>query len=330
MHASFRLLPGLFCSALVALAGWGCTSASTSVTEPSAAKCSVNASASPLSFTASGGSGTIEVSAARDCTWTMIAEPSWVVLDGGDRNGQGDAMVAYVVGENAVPAARSGAIVVSTARVELTQAAAPCRFGLSKPRETVGHEGGRLSVDVSTLSGCSWKAEPSHGWIEVRSGASGSGSGTVGLEVSANAGAARTGTVAIGDQTFVVDQDATPPPAPAPPSPAPGPTPAPNPTPAPGPPPPTPSPAPQPPAPPPPPEPVEFWGNVSQLGGKCPNLTFRAAGRTVHTSSETSFRGGKCKDVSNGDTVEVRGFKRTDGAYDAERVTIERDDDDDD
>ena len=43
------------------------------------------------------------------------------------------------------------------------------------------------------------------------------------------------------------------------------------------------------------------------MTGKCPNLTFLVADAMVLVSEDTDFKGGKCKDLSAGDSVTVTG-----------------------
>ena len=79
-----------------------------------------------------------------------------------------------------------------------------------------GKSGGRRgrhvdSVGVAAGAGCSGRRVSNNtGWLTVTSGASGSGNGTVALQCVGQPthGAARTGTVAIGGQTFTVNQAA--------------------------------------------------------------------------------------------------------------------------
>jgi hypothetical protein len=320
----------------------GCSSSKTSVVGPTTtdSKCQVAVTTSPASFTASGGSGTVTISTSRDCTWTVATSTSWVTLSG-DRSGQGEASIEYTVAANPVPSARSGAIVVGSNTVEFSQAPAPCRYTLSRTRDTIGPGGGSLSVDVATLTGCNWTATSRAGWIAVASGRSGNASGTIGLSIAANGGDHRVGEVDVAGQIYTVVQEAVPPPPqvappppppppdppPAPPAPAPAPTPGPTPTPTPPPTPPTtPKPTP-PPVPTPTPgvgEKVEVEGSVSNLSGRCPNLTFAVDGQTIKTDGSTDFDKGNCNHVENSRKVEVEGIRQPGGVILATEVEISR------
>src|SRR2546423_4418897 len=85
----------------------GCTSTQTStgIAEPSSQKCQVQVSNTPSTFPDAGGSGSLTVSATRDCGWSAAATANWVSM--ATTSGQGDATVAYSVAANSVPQPRS-------------------------------------------------------------------------------------------------------------------------------------------------------------------------------------------------------------------------------
>src|SRR5437867_12152485 len=91
-----------------------CSSAETSIAGPTSdTKCQVVAGGSPASFAASGGTGTINVSTSRDCTWTIATSTSWVSL-GDNRSGQGEASIDFTVAANPVTSPWTVSIVVLT------------------------------------------------------------------------------------------------------------------------------------------------------------------------------------------------------------------------
>jgi hypothetical protein len=218
---------------------------SRNVTGPSANRCQPALQPQPSSFGPSGGTGTVAVTVARECTWTANAGAPWIVLTSG-REGQGEGNVGYRVGENPDPVSRRGTIVIEEQTVQLAQEAAPCRFSVSAGETSVGASGGEVRFTIGTHSACGWTAASSAAWASP-SPASGSGNATVVVRVAANSGAARTADVTVAGQRSTVSQQGQGAPPPAPPSPpAPGPAPPPSP-PAPAPPPPTPTPPPTPP-----------------------------------------------------------------------------------
>src|SRR5581483_9067274 len=171
------------CGAAAALAltclAAACTSTqtSTSVTAPTDSRCQISVQNSASSFSSNGGSGTINVTTTRDCTWSAGTDSSWVSFSG-TPSGQGSGSVAYTIAANPAPVSRTGALVVASERVEVTQAAAPCRYALTRAGDSIDSTGGRLSFDVTTLSGCGWTATTGDGWIAIASGQSGNATGT--------------------------------------------------------------------------------------------------------------------------------------------------------
>ena len=300
-----------------ASAACACSSAETSVTSPSPAgsRCQISASATTTTFNAGGGSGTIDVTTARDCSWTVTTDAGWMSI-AGNRGGQGDGTISFSVATNPVPAPRSGAIAVADQQVAVRQDGAPCRFSLSRSADSIGYGGGRLTVDVSTLTGCSWTASASQSWMAITSGQSGNANGTVGLSIAANSGARRVGELHVGGQIYTVTQDA----APAPPAPAPTPAP---PSPAPAPP-----PAPKPPPSPIPSKDVHLDGTALFVSGACPDISFFVDGRRVEANGQTQFKG-KCNDLNGGDHVVVDGKDNGD-VVTATKIELKKKKDDDD
>jgi Putative binding domain, N-terminal/Viral BACON domain len=211
-----------------ALVLWSCGSTSVSVTAPTGSKCQVNAVATAESAPATGTTGTLTVTANRDCTWTASTQASWIALTS-NASGQGDGTVSYRVAENTDPVSRRGMLAVNDAQIPIAQDAAPCRYVVTPASSSVAVGGGSTSVHVDTHSGCAWSAASQSDWIQVTAGGTGSGAGNVSVSVAANSGTgSRTGSVTVAGQsvTFVqAGSDGQPPPTP---SPAPGPTPSPT------------------------------------------------------------------------------------------------------
>ena len=298
----------------------GCTSASTSTTAPSATKCEVSATTSPRSFPYTGGSGSIAVASARECSWTISSDAAWLVLE--RTSGQGEASLPFRIMANDTPNARRGTLALESTRLELAQDAAPCTFHLDNTRVDVNAGAADARIGVTAMSGCAWSARALESWISVTGGASASGTAVVSLSIAANSGPARQGAVMIAEQTITVTQQASgspgpspvPPPSPVPAPPPPSPPPPPNPAPPP-------TPAPPPPPSPPPPAPVEVDGRVSSLRGSCPNLTFVISGTTISADGSTEYRAGNCGKVEEGLRVLVVG-RRQSGGVRAEQIDL--------
>jgi hypothetical protein len=58
--------------------------------------------------------------------------------------------------------------------------------------------------------------------------------------------------------------------------------------------------------------------------GSCPNVSFTADGRNVVASKDTNYSRGKCGDLSNGDTVTLKGTLQIDGSVTAGDIEFNR------
>jgi uncharacterized protein (TIGR03437 family) len=84
-----------------------------------------------------------------------------------------------------------------------------CAFTLGSNSAAFASTGGAGTISVQTGTGCAWTASSSASWVQITSGASGTGPGTVGYSVLANsANAQLTGTIQVAGQTFTVTQAA--------------------------------------------------------------------------------------------------------------------------
>jgi hypothetical protein len=210
--------------------GCGGSSSSSSVTAPSTVRCAVALSADTPMIAASGANGTMSVSVNRECTWQARSEADWISL-ASPATGQGPATLTYVVAENPDASTRRGSISVNEQRLEISQAAAACRFALDGTSHAFGASGGSHVVVITAQAGCSWSARSDVAWVTITSGGAGNGPGSVSMAVAPNTGAARVATLTIAGETYSVIQAAvgqgaptpapptTPAPAPAPPPP---------------------------------------------------------------------------------------------------------------
>jgi len=193
---------------LLMTAAWagGCSSSSQAVTAPSPTKCSVTVAATPTSFQAGGGSGTLSITTSRDCEWSATTNIPWIQL--GDANtGQGDATLSFTVARNADPAARKGSITIASQQIELSQDAAQCVLTVTPPAGVIGAVGGPGTHTVTASSPqCSWTARSEANWMSILDGAQGTGNGQVRYQAQRNSGPARNGTLTIAGQAIVITQ----------------------------------------------------------------------------------------------------------------------------
>jgi hypothetical protein len=74
--------------------------------------------------------------------------------------------------------------------------------------------------------------------------------------------------------------------------------------------------------------PIELDGEVGQVTGTCPALTFVLDGRTVYTTADTRYSRGSCGRLGGSDDeieVEIEGTLMSDGRVRADRVRFEDD-----
>jgi Putative binding domain, N-terminal len=219
-----------------------CSSSSVTSGPTTSAKCQVTVGAlGPV--VASGGTASVPVTAPQECGWDATTLATWITgLE--PSSGQGTAMLEIQVAPNPAPIARETDVLINQERVHVSQDAAPCVYTIAPNYQTVPAAGGPGTIDVTTLTGCSWNGVAGEPWITITGADSGSGNGTLRFSAAANGGAQRDGTVTIAGQVSTISQPAQVTPAPSPsPSPSPNPSPTPNPNPSPSP---SPGPAPSP------------------------------------------------------------------------------------
>ena len=224
----------VFAVAVVSIVSCG-TSSTTAVMAPTLVKCQLSLT-QPAQIAADGGIGTLSITAAPECAWSVTMPAGWV-SDPSPASGQGSGNVEFTAATNPIASTREGEIVVNDARVRVIQDAAPCRFAIAPDDQLLPAGATDATVAVST-NGCVWSVQSNAGWIAITSGATSSSSGVVSVRVASNSGRTRSGTLTIAGLTHTITQvdvsAPVPPPVPPPQPPA--------------------SPAPpQPPAPPPPP-----------------------------------------------------------------------------
>jgi hypothetical protein len=304
--AARKTVPLLLFLFSVGVAACG-SSTSTNVTSPIAPdRCQATVTASATSFGASGGTGAMTVRVSRECSWTAASGAGWIRITSAT-DGQGDGTVAYRVDPNANPVTRRGTLTVSGRQLELSQAAAPCRYEISAATDAVAPTGGERMVGVRTHAACSWTAVSEAPWVAITP-VSGRGEAQIRLTVAPNGGAPRSATVIVAGERVTIAQLSGPAPVPLP---TPSPSPSPTPTPAPAP---TPTPIGE----------IKLDGKIQSLSGTCPAIRFRLSGRTVFTTSATDFRKGSCKDIHNETSVNVEGERMSDGTVRADRIEIKR------
>ena len=159
-------------------------------------------------FTASGGTGNVQVSTASGCAWSATSNTNWITITSGS-GGNGPGSVAYTVAANTTSSSRNGTMTVpgGTYAVIQGQGSAPCTYSLSSTSNSFAAAGGNGSVSVTASAGCPWTAASGVSWISITGATNGSGNGTVSFSVVANGSTTvRSGTLTVAGQTLTVTQ----------------------------------------------------------------------------------------------------------------------------
>ena len=184
----------------------GCSSSTESVTSPSTSKCAVSITATPTSFAATGGTGTLDVSTTRDCQWTAKTTGGWIQLTD-PIAGQGAASRSFSLTNNPDPIVRNGEITVGDQQIAVTQEAAACKFTMDPIRDAVSAAGGQSVIAVTASSPkCAWTARAGVEWLTVLDGAQTTGSGQVRYGAQPSTGPSRQGTLVIAGQEVVITE----------------------------------------------------------------------------------------------------------------------------
>ena len=228
--------------------------------------------------------GSFAVQAGADCPWTATSDAGWLTVVAG-ASGSGPGQVMYRAAANTSTSPRTAHITVGGVRFTLQQAGVggpACTYDLDPSSDSVPADGDTGRFDVRTDSLCVWSATTSASWIEITSG-DGIGNGSVDYRVDVNTSTSpRTGTIQVADRQFTIDQAGA--------------------------------------SAPPPGERITLTGSVRNVGGTCPDKTFRVDGRSVRTTSTTEYDDGDCGDIRNNASVRVTGIVGSDGVVTAEEV----------
>ncbi|MBN1482473.1 CSLREA domain-containing protein [candidate division KSB1 bacterium] len=169
--------------------------------------CTFVISPASASFPVSGGTGTVNVTATPNCSWTAQSDVIWITITAG-ASGSGNGQVKYSVAVNNSADSRTGTITIADQVFNVTQS--ECSFSISPASVSFGAGGGSGAVIVTTPSGCTWNSSSNVSWITITSGSSGEGNGTVNYLVAANNSSnSRNGTLTIAGETFTVAQAGT-------------------------------------------------------------------------------------------------------------------------
>jgi hypothetical protein len=172
--------------------------------------CQVALTPQSVAVTNIGATGSVAVTAAAGCGWTVGSSDSWIEITSA-AGGTGDGPVTYDVAPNPTAFERQGSITVGDQTFAIVQAATVCNFSLSTSNAVAPFIGATGLVTVAGPSLCSWTAESSDPWISVISDPSGNGNGTVAYAVEENLSpSSRFGRLTIAGQVFTIYQAGAP------------------------------------------------------------------------------------------------------------------------
>jgi hypothetical protein len=173
---------------------------------PPGQSCTFTFSPPSASIGASGGSGTVAVTASRnDCTWTANST-SWITFP--NATFTGGATLNYTVVPNNAGTSRTGTINVGAQSFTVTQGGTVCTYSLPQSVQPFGAGGGSGSGNVQAPPGCAWSVSSDSSWVIATPPGASSGDGTFSYTVTANSGAARAATLTVAGQSYIVSEAA--------------------------------------------------------------------------------------------------------------------------
>jgi WD40 repeat protein len=169
--------------------------------------CDFSISPASVNLPASGGIGTVNVSAPAGCSWSAVSRVSWITITG-PNSGTGNGTIAYSASGGVEGI--TGLLIIAEQAFPIHLGADSCTYTVSPTNVTWSSYGGTASVGVQTPSGCGWTAASNDSWISITKINHDSGNGGLTYAVAPNSGPARTGTLTVAGQTVTIEQVTTP------------------------------------------------------------------------------------------------------------------------
>ncbi|MEO8376233.1 MAG: BACON domain-containing protein [Candidatus Sumerlaeota bacterium] len=171
--------------------------------------CAYTLNPSSQVFSQSGGAGSFTVQTLGSCSWEAQSDVNWIRITS-DELGTGVGTVDFTV-DTLVGDSRTGTISLVGTSVVFTVTQSRCGYTINPTQSPNIPPAGQsnLSVALTTTASCPWTVSTQQDWIQIQSAASGTGNTTVIYNVLPNPGPQRSGSILIGDRTFIVTQDGT-------------------------------------------------------------------------------------------------------------------------
>jgi uncharacterized repeat protein (TIGR03803 family) len=173
--------------------------------------CTFELGASSGTFTASGGNGTVSVTASNGCTWTATNDDSFITITSG-KTGSGNGTVHFTVAANSSTNPVVSTMTIAGNTFTVNQAGAPavgaCTFTLTPTVVKMTDKGGKKSISVKAVgTDCAWTAVSNDSFITITAGTNGTGNGKVSFTVAGNTNTtAQIGTLTIAGESVTVTQ----------------------------------------------------------------------------------------------------------------------------
>jgi len=176
----------------------------TFVIQQAGVPCTVSVAPASVGVAAGGGTGSIQVTAADGCNWSVASSsPAWLSVQPAGGSGSGGAV--YTAAANTVSQVRKATITIANQVIAVTQDAADCSGAVLTPDHlSAPSNGGTFSFHISTS--CDYSAVTNNGWIMIVNG-SGTGSSDITYKLGQNTSTtARQGSINVAGLQFAVAQ----------------------------------------------------------------------------------------------------------------------------
>jgi WD40 repeat protein len=170
-------------------------------------QCTYQISPGRADLPASGGGGSVSVSAPAGCGWKAASHVSWLnITSGGTGDGNGTVNYQTTTGGNDL----TGLLVIAEQSFTVHLGDPSCTYTVSNNGTSFSPPGGSGTLGVSTATACGWGVKSNADWITITDIKGDSGPTGVTYSVAPNSGPPRSGTISIAGQTVTVNQGTDP------------------------------------------------------------------------------------------------------------------------
>ena len=145
--------------------------------------CSATVTGIPTSVGPAFGRYQFTISLPANCEWSARTDAGWADIS--PSSGTGSATPLLNINEHSRFDTRTLTTTVNGQAFRTIQNGLNCTFTVTPTYFDEVHDGSQVTVNVTTLDGCSWTATSSEGWIRVLT-PNGTGSGKVVAELAPN------------------------------------------------------------------------------------------------------------------------------------------------